>query len=39
LVHAAILDYFKKCSSMICLYLKAEHNVERIFEKSQFLKI
>jgi hypothetical protein len=39
LVHTAILVYFKKSSSMICLYLKAEQNVEAIFEKSQFLKI
>jgi hypothetical protein len=39
LVHAAILDFFKKSSSMICLYLKAEQNVEEILKKSQFLKI
>jgi hypothetical protein len=29
----------KKSSCMMCLYLKAEQNVEEIFEKSQFLKI
>jgi hypothetical protein len=39
LVHATILDYLKKSSSMICLYLKVEQNVEEFFEKSQFLKI
>jgi hypothetical protein len=39
LVHSAILDYFKKRTSMICLFLKAEQNVKEIFEKSQFLKI
>jgi hypothetical protein len=37
LSQAAIFDYLKKSSSMICLYLKAEQNEEEFFEKSQFL--
>ena len=34
LVYAAILNYFHKLSSMICLHLKAKQNVEGIFGKS-----
>jgi hypothetical protein len=39
LIYAAILNDFKKRSSMICSYLKVKQNEEQFFEKSKFLKI